>query len=250
MDNSVQRSFKRYEKKYLLTQEQYKALLDGMNEHMKLDKYGRTTNCSLYYDTDSWELIRKSIEKPVYKEKLRVRSYSAAEASSPVFVELKKKYDSVVYKRRITLPNAEAQRWLSGAAAGNCADQGQLEKLSGSDRQIAGEIDYFVDHYRGLKPAAAISYERDSYAGTDCDIRITFDRNILARTEGMDLSEIRGIPLIPEGTVLMELKCPGCMPLWMSEVLSRERIYKSSFSKYGTAYRTMIFPALSKKASD
>ena len=246
----IQSVFKRYELKYLLSERQLDAVLEAMKGHTEPDRFPHSLIRNIYYDTGNYRLARTSIEGPHYKEKLRVRSYSAAEASSPVFVELKKKYDSVVYKRRIAVPNAEAQRWLSGAGAGTRADQGQLEKLSGSDRQIAGEIDYFVDHYRGLKPAAAISYERDSYAGTDCDIRITFDRNILARTEDIDLSGIGGAALIPEGTVLMELKCPGCMPLWMSEVLSQERIYKSSFSKYGTAYRTMIFPALSKKASD
>ncbi|MBE6708077.1 MAG: polyphosphate polymerase domain-containing protein [Ruminococcaceae bacterium] len=231
--------FKRYELKYLLTTEQKQKVLEAMAPYMKLDKYGRTTIRNLYFDTYTYLLIRRSIEKPVYKEKLRIRSYSKANADSTVFVELKKKYKHVVYKRRMSLSEAEAMMWLSG------------EKHPDKHTQISNEIDYFMELYGTLHPTVFLSYEREAYYSNDgSDFRITFDDNILCRGEELSLqSEAYGTPILTEGNVLMEIKCSGGIPLWMTEVLSREKIYKTSFSKYGTAYRTLIFPQTHKMNS-
>lgn len=231
---AVQTVFKRYELKYMLTLEQKAKVLAAMQPYMKLDKYGRTTIRNIYYDTDTYLLIRRSIEKPAYKEKLRIRSYSRANRDSTVFVELKKKYKSVVNKRRISLPEKEAMEWISG------------ERHCHKHTQIANEIDYFLDYYKTLHPAVFLSYEREAfYARDGSDFRVTFDDNILCRQEDLSLeSEVYGTPILPEGKVLMEIKCSGGIPLWMVHVLSEEHIYKTSFSKYGTAYRTMIFPQL------
>lgn len=224
--------FKRSELKYMLTCEQKKKVLAAMEPYMKLDKYGRTTIRNLYYDTDTYLLIRRSIEKPTYKEKLRIRSYSKAESDSTVFVELKKKYKHVVYKRRISLSEVEALKWLSG------------KKHTDSHSQIADEIDYFLDYYGTLHPTVFLSYEREAYYSKDgTDFRVTFDDTILCRRENLSLeAEAYGTQILPEGKILMEIKCSGGIPLWMTEVLSKEKIYKTSFSKYGTAYKTLIFP--------
>ena len=233
---AIQTVFQRYELKYLLTQEQKEAVLRAMEQYMTLDKYGRTTIRNLYYDTDTYLLIRRSIEKPAYKEKLRIRSYSRAEADSPAFVELKKKYKSVVYKRRISLPYTEAVTWLSGRK--------HAEKHS----QIASEIDYFLEYYGSLHPTVFLSYEREAYFANDgSDFRVTFDDSILCRQDDLSLeSDAYGTPILPEGKVLMEFKCSGGIPLWMTHVLSEEKLYKTSFSKYGTAYRMLIFPQTHK----
>ena len=201
---------------------------------MQLDKYGRTTIRNIYYDTDDYLLIRRSIEKPVYKEKLRIRSYKRAKPESTVFVELKKKYQSVVYKRRISLPEKGAMEWIDKDH--HCHD----------GTQIASEIEYFIDYYKTLHPVVFLSYEREAYYCTDgSDFRVTFDDTILCRQEDLSLeSEAYGTPLLPDGAILMELKCSGGVPLWMTRVLSSQHIYKTSFSKYGTAYQTMIFPQL------
>ena len=226
--------FKRYELKYMLTLEQKERILKAMSPYMELDKYGRTTIRNIYFDTDSYRLIRRSIEKPAYKEKLRIRSYSQATADSTVFVELKKKYDKVVYKRRLPLCERDAMAWVCGEAP--CP----------VNTQISREIDYFSDFYGGLKPSVFLSYEREAYYDKGGgDFRVTFDDNILARQTDVSLcSDLYGEPILPEGKVLMELKCSGGIPLWMAHVLSRERIYKTSFSKYGTAYSTLIFPEI------
>ena len=229
---AFQTVFKRYEIKYMITLEQKQKVLDAMKPYMKLDKYGRTTIRNIYYDTDTYLLIRRSIEKPTYKEKLRIRSYGRAKPDSTVFVELKKKYKHVVYKRRISLPNNEAMGWLSG------------ERHTNKRTQISNEIDYFMDYYGTLHPTVFLSYEREAFYTNDgSDFRVTFDDNILCRQEDLSLeSEVYGTPILPEGMVLMEIKCSGGIPLWMTQVLSKEHIYKTSFSKYGTAYRALIFP--------
>ena len=229
---AFQTVFKRYELKYLLTPEQKEKVLAAMQPHMKLDKYDRTTIRNLYYDTDTYLLIRRSIEKPAYKEKLRIRSYSRASSDSTVFVELKKKYKHVVYKRRISLPYTDAAAWLS------------KERHPDKHTQIANEIDYFMELYGTLHPTVFLSFEREAYYCKDgCDFRVTFDDNILCRQDDLSLeSEVYGTPILPEGKVLMEIKCSGGIPLWMTHVLSKEKIYKTSFSKYGTAYGMLIFP--------
>ncbi|MBE6884345.1 MAG: polyphosphate polymerase domain-containing protein [Ruminococcaceae bacterium] len=229
---AFQTVFKRYELKYMLTSEQKQRILEAIIPHMKPDPYGKTTIRNLYFDTDSYLLIRRTIEKPVYREKLRIRSYCKAYADSTVFVELKKKYKHVVYKRRISLPESEAMKWLSA------------QKYTDNHTQIANEIDYFMKLYGTLHPTVFLSYEREAYYANDnSGFRVTFDDNILCRQEDLSLqSDAYGTPILPRGKVLMELKCSGGIPLWMASVLSKEKIYKTAFSKYGTAYRTIIFP--------
>lgn len=223
--------FKRYELKYMLTREQKQKILKAMAPYMALDKFGRTTIRNIYFDTDTYRLIRNSIEKPTYKEKLRIRSYSKADADSTVFVELKKKYKHVVYKRRVSLPEKEAMQWIC------------KERHCQMNTQIAQEIDYFLEYYQTLHPTVFLSYEREAFYSRDkSDFRVTFDENILCRQDNLSLeAEAYGTPLLPEGMVLMEIKCSGGIPMWMARTLSEEHIYKTSFSKYGTAYKTMIF---------
>jgi len=218
--------FKRYELKYTLTKAQKQQLLAEISPHITRDRYGRTTVRNLYYDTDDYRLIRHSLEKPVYKEKLRLRSYERVADTDPVFVELKKKYEGVVYKRRLSLPMEEALSWLGG---------GDLPR----DAQIAREIDYFLHFYPGLHPTVYLSYQREAYHSGD--FRITFDENLLARTTDLSLDrEPYGTPLLEEDLVLLELKCNGGIPLWMTQFLTREHIYKTPFSKYGMAYQQLI----------
>lgn len=226
--------FRRYEIKYILTLEQKERILAQMLPHMCIDQYGKTTVRNLYFDTDSYRLIRRSIEKPSYKEKLRIRSYAQSSPHSTVFVELKKKYEGVVYKRRVPLCEQDAMQWVC-----------QGEK-NFSDTQISREIDYFINFYGSIKPKVFLSYEREAYFDReDRDFRVTFDEHILSRCEDVSLrSSVYGTPLLEEGTVLMELKCSGGIPLWMTALLSREHAYKTSFSKYGAAYEQLIFPQI------
>ena len=234
---AYQAVFKRYELKYMLTVEQKEKVLKAMEPYMELDCYGRTTIRNLYFDTENYRLIRHSIEKPVYKEKLRIRSYRKVDANGEVFVELKKKYKHTVYKRRIPLAEKDAMEWT-------CE-----RKQNPYDTQIAEEIRYFMDYYGTLRPTVFLSYEREAYYAKDGgDFRVTFDENILCRENELSLqAETGGIPLLEAGKVLMELKCAGGIPLWMTQILSREHIYKTSFSKYGTAYCNMIFPRLKEE---
>lgn len=217
---------KRYEMKYLLTKKQKEKVLEAMEPYMELDEYGRTTIRNIYYDTNNYRLARKSLEKPVYKEKLRVRSYDAAGPEDKVFVELKKKYDGVVYKRRICIPQGAAMDYLAGRAP------------APQENQITEEIDYFLQFYNGLVPKVFLSYEREAfYTREPSEFRVTFDENILWREGDLSLEKgIYGAAILQPGQSLMEIKTPGSIPLWMARVLSEEQIRKTSFSKYGNAY--------------
>lgn len=229
---AYQSVFKRYEMKYLLTAEQKQIILTAMEPYMTPDQYSRTTIRNLYFDTDNYRLIRNSISRPTYKEKLRLRSYTQAAPDSAVFVELKKKYRSVVYKRRVSMPEQDAMAWLSKEQA--CPEQSQ----------ISAEIDYVLDFYETLRPAVFLSYEREAFYSADgAGFRVTFDDTILCRQNDLSLcAESYGTPILPEGLVLMEIKCAGGIPLWMTRTLTENHIYKTSFSKYGTAYKTLIHP--------
>lgn len=221
--------FQRYEIKYLMDRRQRDAVLRAMEPYMSMDEYGHSSIRNIYYDTPNFRLIRESLEKPIYKEKLRVRSYGPAGAGDPVFVELKKKYQDVVYKRRISLPQAQAEACLSG-------------KMHLPDSQIGREIAYVLDFYRELAPAVFLSYEREAFFERDGgDFRVTFDENIRYRRTELTLdSDAWGTPLLKPDQVLMELKASGALPLWMVRVLSQQKIYKTSFSKYGTAYQDIF----------
>lgn len=229
---AYQAVFKRYEMKYIMTRKQRAAVLEAMFPYMKLDEFGHTTIRNVYFDTDDYRLVRRSIEKPVYKEKLRIRSYKQVEAQDKVFIELKKKYDDVVYKRRESLSQLETLEWL--------VKETPFPKAT----QIGNEIDYFFQFYQTLKPKVFLSYEREAFFALDgSDFRVTFDENILARQEELSLSrEVWGKELIDGKYVLMEIKTSGGIPLWMTSILTQEKIYKTSFSKYGTAYEKMICP--------
>lgn len=223
---SSQMVFQRYEIKYLLTRKQKEIILAAMEPYMERDAYGRSTIRNVYYDTDNYRLVRRSLEQPVYKEKLRVRSYGAVEPGDRVFVELKKKYEGVVYKRRIHIPEKAAVDYLAG-------------RRTAPDRsQITEEIDYCLRFYRTLEPKVFLSYEREAYYTREPgDFRVTFDENILWRETELSLEKgVYGAPILKQGQTLMEIKTPGNIPLWMVKVLSGEGIRKTSFSKYGNAY--------------
>lgn len=224
-----QDTFMRYEMKYLVTAEQRRAIMEMVGKYMEPDEYGRSTICNIYYDTPDMRLVRRSIEKPVYKEKLRVRCYGTPSADDKVFVELKKKYDEVVFKRRVSMSENEAEKYL----AGKCGSP----KCS----QIVSELDYFISKYSGIAPAAYVSYEREAYfAKDDPNLRITFDENILWRDYDLSLTKgIYGNPLLSPGQSLMEIKVSSAMPLWLTHKLSEQKVYKVNFSKYGNAYKTM-----------
>lgn len=234
---AYQSTFKRHEIKYLLTQQQKQAVLQAMQPYMKLDKYRRTTIRNIYFDTYTYRLIRRSIEKPAYKEKLRIRSYQAVSPADPVFVELKKKYKSVVYKRRLTLTEMQAKNSFKNGTP--------LPVHS----QIAEEIEYFRSYYEGLHPTVFLSYEREAFYALDgSDLRVTFDENILYRTYDFSLgSKVYGTPLLNDGETLMEIKTAGGLPLWMTHELSRLKVFKTLFSKYGLAYKDLMEKSVSEE---
>lgn len=223
--------FKRTEKKYRITYQQYQQLIDMIEQYIVPDKFGKSTINNIYFDTPDWRLIRASIEKPtVYKEKLRIRSYGNPTAESKVFVELKKKYKGVVYKRRVDMSYIDSVRYLC------------KKEPPPVESQITREIDYFMRFYRNLRPRVSLFYDRIAYySKDDKELRLTFDTNIRFRTKDFDLSKGDfGRVILDESEMLLEIKAAGAMPLWLIRALSELKIYPTSFSKYGTAYKLML----------
>ena len=222
-------NFKRIEKKYLLSEVKYDALFERIGSHLKPDEYGRSTVMSLYLDTPDFRIIRNSIEAVDYKEKLRLRSYGTARTDSTVFLELKKKFGGVVYKRRAAMSLAEAERYLRTGA-------------KPFESQIMSEIDWAMRLYGRPQPKAMIACEREAWFDEEHpDLRLTFDRNIRYRESELRLSRgSAGIALLPDQTVLLEIKTAGAMPLWLAQTLDAEGILPGSFSKYGAAYTRML----------
>ncbi len=222
--------FQRAEIKYLLSEVQEQQLMKRLREHVCPDRYGKSTICSVYYDTPSYRLIRQSLEKPIYKEKLRLRSYDLPNRETPVFVELKKKYRGTVFKRRERMPYEDACRFL------------QERELPAQASQILREIHWFLSFYPGLAPAMLLSYERTAYIGKeDPRLRVTFDHNLVWREARLSLLDggLDGQPLLNPGDCLLEWKLPGAMPVWLAALLDSLAIYPTSYSKYGKAYQRL-----------
>lgn len=219
--------FERVERKFLLTPSQYEGLMRVLPEYMQADQYGESTILSLYLDTADSLLIRRSLEKPVYKEKLRLRSYGVPCDGDNVFLEMKKKVQGVVYKRRICLP-------LDRAMA--CLAQGTIPAAGG---QIGREIAYMLRRYR-LRPAVLLAYDRTAYTELEPSpnqLRITIDRDIRSRQTDLDLRlGAAGESLLAPGMRLMEIKTAHAIPLWLCAALDQNEIRPTSFSKYGRVY--------------
>ena len=225
----TQLSFKRYEKKYLLSREKYLELWSQLEPRLMPDQFFQSTVMSLYYDWDDFRLIRSSIEQPVYKEKLRLRSYDVPGEESPVFVELKKKYKGIVYKRRVPMTEREAEDYLAGRTSAPAEDQ------------ISREIDWFLKT-NPVQPKVLIACDRKAYVGREePGLRLTFDSSIRWRDTQLRLTDgDHGRELLEDGQVLLEIKMPESAPLWLAELLSSLEIFPRSFSKYGQCYKNQL----------
>ena len=224
------KSFKRYEKKYLLNQIQYDELIKRLSEYMDPDEYckdGKNYSIyNIYYDTDDNQVIRHSISKPYYKEKLRLRSYKVPKSpNDKVFLELKKKIGGVVNKRRVVLTLGEAYKFL------------ELRISDYMINQVLNEIEYYLDNNK-VNPKVYISYSRKAFfSKSDKNFRLTFDSKIITRRDYLFLeSGSFGEDLLETGQYLMEVKILGAIPLWLVGILSELEIYSTKFSKYGNEY--------------
>lgn len=223
--------FNRYEKKFLLPQGQYEQLRERLDPYMQEDKYGKYTICNIYYDTSDDLLIRRSLQKPRYKEKLRLRSYGTPGMDTTVFLEIKKKYRGIVNKRRIPLTLKEAYDFT---------ERGVLPQNLGNrvEEQIRSEIEFFLKRY-SLERRLYLAYDRLAFSGIeDPSFRVTFDTSIRSRRNEVALEKgDAGTELLPGGMHLMEIKISGAVPHWFAEILTELEIRPVSFSKYGNIFK-------------
>lgn len=229
--------FNRVEKKYLIDEDTYRIFSELIEPYMEADEFCVNDNFysinNIYYDTDTDELIRNSIDKPVYKEKLRLRSYGVPELNDMVFLEIKKKFNGVVNKRRTVIRLSQAYDFLDN---GIVPGEGNYLNM-----QVVRELKYFIEFYKP-KPKVFLKYDRKALFGKeDNDLRITFDKNIRARREDLRLEAgDAGEQLLEEGKILMEIKTTTSFPLWLTSILTKYEIKGVSFSKYGTEYKKFI----------
>ena len=228
------KTFKRYEKKFILNEEQYNKLIPILSKYMVHDKHcrnGQNYNIyTIYYDTIDNSVIRHSINKPYYKEKLRLRSYkSSINKDDIVFLELKKKINGIVSKRRATLTLEEANNFLK--------DRSLPKNLDYLTNQVLNEIGFYLDMNEVI-PKVFISYSRNAFFDKeDSDFRITFDSNIISRRDFLSLEyDNFGDEILKNDLYLMEVKILGSIPLWLTKVFSDLKIYPTHFSKYGNEY--------------
>lgn len=222
-------TFKRYEKKYILSPWQYDSLRRELDGLIEPDEFFKSTVCSIYYDTENYSLIRNSIDAPIYKEKLRLRSYNVPGPEDTVFVELKEKFKGLVYKRRIAMGELAAEEYLAGRAA------------PPDSLQVTREIDWFLKCNK-VRPSVFIASDREAWvAKSDRELRITFDHDIRWRDTELSLRcGSHGESILTEGSVLMEIKMPGSAPVWLARMLSELGIFPTGFSKYGTCYKNNL----------
>lgn len=253
--SAVVSNFERKEVKYRLSESQYSQILRGLSTCMEPDSYGRSGIESIYYDTPERAVIARSLERPRYKEKLRVRTYETDAASSVAYVELKKKVSGIVYKRRVQMSVQGACAYLAGCTYESAQIRYPLagvridQALCASQQQIAREIDAFMKRHPGLSPSMAIEVERTAWRAAQSSegarargLRITFDedaryRDLFAGAAGYRQCAPAEGRLIEAGEALMEVKCAGAYPLWLVDLLASCEAYPVSFSKYGEAYK-------------
>lgn len=229
--------FNRYEQKYVITDDIYQKIRPVLEDYMEVDKYSKNgdlyTICNIYYDTPNNDIIRTSIDKPLYKEKLRLRSYGVVKQTDKVFLEIKKKYKGLVNKRRTSILLGDAYQYI------NTKKKPEIKHFM--NEQILTEIDYMIQK-NTLQPALFLSYDRNALFGMeDPNFRVTFDTNLKTRRYdvGLDYGNY-GEPLLPRDYWIMEAKTDKAVPLWFAQLLSSYRIYPASFSKYGTEYKKYI----------
>lgn len=222
----VQCSFERVEKKFILTHAQAEALMRDLTAgYMAVDQYEQHTIRNLYYDTDDYALIRRSIQRPKYKVKFRLRAYGTPMEDTLIFAELKKKYSGVVYKRRIAVSPDDMRRFLRG------------ETLDSENPQIQRELHRYLSEHP-IRPKVFLAYERVALYGLDDPaLRVTLDTHLRYRTTRLDcFTDDAGELICPDDPVILEVKLANAAPLWLARLLSWHKIYMSSFSKYGTCY--------------
>ena len=218
--------FQRVEQKYVLSEKEYKELFNKIKKHIEKDKYYKSTICNIYFDNNSNELIVNSLEKPLYKEKVRIRSYNTPNIDDAVFLELKGKYNGVVFKRRVKVKLEDIYNYIESGITPNV-----------DNKQIMKEIDYVIKRY-DLVPKLFLAYDRLSYCDkNNSNFRITFDTNLRSRKDDLRLElGDSGNLFRKKNFYIMELKSLSSIPIWFINILSELKIYPKSFSKYGNIY--------------
>lgn len=230
--NDKTRNFNRFELKYLLPIEHAGEFKKAIKSFLHVDSFGEEGQyalTSLYYDTPDHRFYWEKIDGIKVRRKLRIRHYETRDAitpETPVFVEIKKRIDRVIIKKRAKMPYKDAV---------NLCNEGIMPaKFDPKDKKTLEEVQSMFHTYP-LRPTLITSYFRHALIGThyDLGLRVTFDTNIRFRDHDLDLtSKNRGKFIIPPNIALMEIKANGAIPYWLTEMIGAHNIRLIRVSKY------------------
>lgn len=234
--SNYQGVFQRIEKKYILDEEKYNALMEKLDGKLDHNEFPNSTILNIYLDNSNYDLAIKSIQKPVFKEKVRLRSYNVPNKDSTLYLEVKRKYKGVIGKRRIGITQSQYEEYLK---TGNIKDV--------DNRQIFDEIDYTIKRYN-IYPKMLVAYDRVAfYLRENHNIRLTIDFNLRSRTEDLDLYlGDAGKRFFENNMCILEIKSCEAIPIWFANILNSLKIYPTSFSKYGEIYKKTILNSTQK----
>ena len=217
----------RMEQKYFVSFDKYKKLMDIIEDKLVKDKYFSERIYNIYFDNDEYEFMTKSLDKPLYKEKVRLRSYETADKNSNVFLEIKKKFQGHGNKRRVVINYNDAIDYINNKI------------IPDTNKQIMNELDYTFKK-NNLKPKISLTYDRLSYAFKEDDsYRITFDTNIRYSNKKIDLVDLDDDYCLFNDGYIMEVKTLKGYPMWFIKALNELKLFPTSYSKVGEAYKEL-----------
>lgn len=225
--------FTRREQKYLITKQQYQALIKKLNYRMRPDLNGidgRYTVTSLYFDNEDRDIYYETKNRLRFRQKLRLRVYDDTDINGTAFFEVKQKHNKVVNKRRMILPLQEAYRYLSYSPGES------REGYETSNTQVLREIDHFRWLYQ-LEPEMIVSYDRHALHEIDNpDLRITFDFNMRTRNDNFAVEDgPYGDNFVDTDLVILEVKVDDSVPLWLTRILQEVQCDQRGASKFCTS---------------
>lgn len=233
--------FNRNELKYIVKSNVQKDLVAALKPYMCMDEFGDEEGfysiSNIYYDTHDYYFYQQNINRDVFRQKLRLRAYGKASLEDTVFLEIKKKYKGVVYKRRTLMKLKDAYRFLEPSVKLE-----DLKNFDNSNPQILREI-YFLKTFYKLEPKMVLSYDRQAFQGiNDPEVRVTFDRSLRSRNYDLRIEHgSYGANFVDNGMMLMEVKVGASVPLWLVRILNEFSCRRQRFSKYSACVEAEIF---------
>jgi len=249
----------------IIERREYKFLLDAatalrvrqaiqpfceLDPHAARQANGRYLIDSCYFDTPGFALYRANVISMPERYKVRVRAYPPHGPDSPVFFEVKSRFNDVIKKTRAPVPR---DLWAALVADPSCQIP---DAFTGVQRQAVEKLLALV-HGNHMRPVVMVRYEREPYVSTvDSYARVTFDRRIRSKAltrpafdqgeRGWRFNDNAVLQRWADAMTVLELKFTSAVPRWMSNLVLTHNLQRLAFSKYGTSVLTWYQPPESR----